>query len=162
MTILELCEAIQSMPWAAGIKESSWKFPLIESVHSLGISAMLWPAALLDLRLLGLVMKRRPVSQVAGQFLPWVWAGFSTMVLTGIVIFCAEAVKCYNSPFFRGKLILIALAGMNALAFHKTVYRNVEAWDKAVVTPFRARMAGALSLLFWIAVVAMGRVVAYA
>jgi hypothetical protein len=150
------------MPWAAGIKESSWKFPLIESIHSLGISAMIWPAAILDLRLLGFVMKRRPVSQVAGQFLPWVWAGFSVMVLTGIVIFCSEAVKCYNSPFFRVKLILIAMAGMNALVFHKTIYSNVEAWDKAISTPFRARLAGAVSLLCWIGVIAMGRVVAYA
>jgi hypothetical protein len=162
VTILEFCQNLQSLPWAAGIKESSWKFPLIESIHSLGISAMLWPAALLDLRLLGLVMRRRPVSQVAGQFLPWVWAGFTVMVLTGVVIFSAEAVKCYNSPFFRVKLILIALAGLNALVFHKTVYRNVDAWDKAIRTPARARLAGAVSLACWIGVVAMGRVVAYA
>jgi len=123
---------------------------------------MIWPAALLDLRLLGVVMKRRPVSQVASQFLPWVWTGFIIMILSGVTLFCAEAVKCYNSPFFRVKLILVIAAGLNALVFHKTVFPNIANWDKDAPTPFRAKLAGACSLLLWIGVVAMGRALAYA
>jgi hypothetical protein len=123
---------------------------------------MLWPAALLDLRLLGVVMRKRPVSQVALQFLPWVWTGFTVMILTGAVLFCSEAVKCYNSPFFRTKLVLVGVAGLNALVFHKTVFRHVETWDKDTPTPWRAKLAGACSLVVWIGVVAMGRALAYA
>ncbi|MBV8903805.1 MAG: hypothetical protein JOZ22_09220 [Acidobacteriia bacterium] len=123
---------------------------------------MIWPAALLDLRLLGLVMRRRPVSQVASQFLPWVWTGFTVMILTGALLFASEAVKCYNSPFFRVKLVLIAVAGLNALVFHKTVFHGVHTWDKDAPTPPRAKFAGACSLLVWIGVVAMGRALAYA
>lgn len=123
---------------------------------------MLWPAAILDLRLLGLVMRRRTVSQVAAQFLPWVWSGFTVMILSGSMLFCSEAVKCYQSPFFRTKLVLVILAGMNALIFHKTIFRTVDSWDKDTRTPWRARLAGACSLLLWIGVVAMGRALAYA
>jgi hypothetical protein len=123
---------------------------------------MLWPAALLDLRLLGVVMTKRPVSQVAAQFLPWVWTGFTTMILTGAILFSAEAVKCYQSPFFRTKVVLLAVAGLNALAFHKAVFRGVEVWDKEIPTPWRAKLAGGLSLSIWIGVVAMGRALAYA
>jgi hypothetical protein len=162
VSILGLCEWLQNLPWASGIKHSAWQFPVIESVHSLGISAMIWPAALLDLRLLGVVMRQRSVSQVASQFLPWVWAGFSVMVLSGAMLFSSEAVKCYNSPFFRVKLVLIVLAGLNALVFHKTVFRGVSSWDKDVPTPWRAKLAGACSLLVWVGVVAMGRALAYA
>jgi hypothetical protein len=162
VTILSACEWLQSLPWASGIKESSWQFPVIESVHSLAISVMLWPAAILDLRLLGVVMKRRRVSVVASQFLPWVWVGFVTMVLSGVVLFASEAVKCYNSPFFRVKLVLIALAGLNALVFHMTVFGNVQSWDEAQAAPWRAKFAGACSLLVWVGVVAMGRALAYA
>ena len=114
MSILGVCEWLQSLPWASGVKESSWQFPVLESVHSLALSVILWPAAILDLRLLGLVMRRRSVSSIAAQFLPWVWTGFVAMVLSGAILFAAEAVKCYNSPFFRVKLILIAVAGLNA------------------------------------------------
>ncbi|HLI84057.1 MAG TPA: DUF6644 family protein [Bryobacteraceae bacterium] len=162
ISILGLCEWLQNLPWASGIKQSTWQFPVIESIHSLAISAMIWPAALLDLRLLGIVMRQRSVSQVASQFLPWVWAGFSIMVATGALLFCSEAVKCYNSPFFRVKLVLIAVAGLNALVFHNTVFRHVASWDKDAPTPWRARLAGACSLLLWIGVVAMGRALAYA
>ncbi len=90
---------------------------------------MLWPAAILDLRLLGLVMPRRAVSEVAAQFLPWVWTGFTVMILSGAILFASEAVKCYNSPFFRIKVMLLWLAGLNALVFHKTVFRGVDSWD---------------------------------
>ncbi|HLK48347.1 MAG TPA: DUF6644 family protein [Bryobacteraceae bacterium] len=162
MTILGFCEWLQSLPLASGVKASSWQFPVIESIHSLGLSVMLWPAALLDMRLLGIVMKKRPVSRVAAQFLPWVWAGFVTMVLTGVVLFASEAVKCYNSPFFRAKLVLLVLAGLNALLFHTTIFRDVASWDEKTATPLRARVAGACSLAIWIGVVAMGRALAYA
>ncbi|HTR38950.1 MAG TPA: DUF6644 family protein [Bryobacteraceae bacterium] len=162
MTVLGACEWLQSLPLASGVKHSAWQFPLVESVHSLALAVMLWPAAILDLRLLGAIMKRRPVSAVAAQFLPWVWIGFTTMVLSGSILFASEAVKCYDSPFFRVKVVLLVVAGLNALVFHTTVFRDVSVWDNDLHTPLRAKMAGAFSLLVWIGVVAMGRALAYA
>jgi hypothetical protein len=162
VSILSVCQWLQSLPWASGIKESTWQFPVIESIHSLSLAVMLWPAAILDLRLLGLVMRRRPVSSVAEQFLPWVWVGFAAMVSSGAVLFASEAVKCYNSPFFRVKVVLIGVAGLNALIFHKTVFGDVASWDGDRSAPWRAKMAGGCSLAVWIGVVAMGRALAYA
>jgi hypothetical protein len=162
VTILGFCEWLQALPWASGVKESAWQFPVIESVHSLAIAVMFWPAALVDLRLLGLAMRRRTVSAVTGQFLPWVWIGFIVMVMSGVVLFSAEAVKCYKSPFFRVKLILIAVAGLNALIFHKSVFGHAASWEKDPRLPWRARFAGGCSLAVWIGVIAMGRGLAYA
>ena len=122
---------------------------------------MVWPVAILDLRLLGVSMRRRSVSQVASQFLPWVWTGFTLMISTGVLLFASEAVKCYHSPFFRIKLVLLMVAGLNALVFHKTVFHRVHTWDKDAPTPWRAKLAGACSLLVWVGVVAMGRALAY-
>ena len=162
MSVLSVCEWLQNLPWASGIKHSAWQFPVIESIHSLGLSVMVWPVAMLDLRLLGVAMRRRPVSQVASQFLPWVWTGFVLMILTGGLLFASEAVKCYNSPFFRTKLVLLSVAGLNALVFHKTVFHGVHTWDKNAPTPWPAKLAGGGSLLVWVGVVAMGRALAYA
>jgi uncharacterized membrane protein len=162
VSILGVCEWLQALPWASGIKESTWQFPVIESVHSLALSVMLWPAAILDLRLLGWVMRRRPISTVAEKFLPWVWIGFTVMVLSGVILFASEAVKCYNSPFFRVKVILIGVAGLNALIFHKTIFGDIASWDNDTNAPWRARLAGGCSLAVWIGVVAMGRALAYA
>ncbi len=67
----------------------------------------------------------------------------------------------YHSPAFRIKLVLLALAGLNALIFHRTVYRDAAHWEPSVA-PVRARLAGLLSLVFWIAIIAAGRAIAYA
>jgi len=162
VSLLSVCEWLQNLPWASGIKHSAWQFPVVESVHSLALSAMLWPTALLDMRLLGWIMPRRPVSRVAAQFLPWTWWGFAIMVASGVLLFCSEAVKCYQSPFFRVKVALLVLAGLNSLVFHKTVFRSVAVWDGDGSTPWRAKLAGGCSLAVWIGVVAMGRALAYA
>ena len=145
MSVLSVCEWLQNLPWATGIKHSAWQFPVVESIHSLGLSGMGCPVAMLDLRLLGVAMRRRPVSQVASQFLPWVWTGFTLMIFTGALLFASEAV-----------------AGLNALVFQKTVFHGIHTWDKDAPTPWRAKVAGGGSLLVWVGVVAMGRALAYA
>jgi hypothetical protein len=90
--------------------------------------------------------------------LPWSWAGFGVMVATGSLLFTSNAAKLYiNNPSFQIKMLLILLAGVNALVYHLTVYRRVTAWDTAPVTPLGARIAGALSLLLWVSVVFAGR-----
>ena len=78
------------------------------------------------------------------------------MFVSGGLLFTSEAVKMYHSPAFRIKLVLLALAGLNALIFHRTIYRDVANWDRGAVAPARARLAGLLSLVFWIAIIAAG------
>ena len=72
-----------------------------------------------------------------------------------------EAVKLYASPAFRIKLVLLSLAGLNALIFHRTIYRQAANWDTAPVAPPGARLAGLLSLILWICIIAAGRAIAY-
>jgi hypothetical protein len=67
----------------------------------------------------------------------------------------------YHSPAFRLKLVFLALVGLNALVFHTTIYRSAPEWDTAAPAPFRARLAGMLSLSLWIAIIAAGRAIAY-
>jgi hypothetical protein len=60
------------------------------------------------------------------------------------------------------KVLLLGVAGINALIFHYTIFRGVDAWDQDRATPWRAKVAGGCSLAVWIGVVAMGRALAYA
>jgi hypothetical protein len=116
---------------------------------------------LVDLRLLGVALRREPVAAVVGRIVPWTLRGFALMFVTGTLLFSSEAVKLYHSPAFRIKLGLLALAGLNALIFHLTIYRDVANWDQQAPAPLRARVAGLLSLAFWIAIIAAGRAIAY-
>lgn len=161
MTLLQICQALNTTALATAIRESDTVFPVIETVHVLAIALLAGTVAIVDLRLLGLVLKRERVTQVAGQVLPLTWAGFAAMFLSGALLFLAEAAKSYANPAFRFKMLLLIVAGLNPLVFHSTVYRSVALWDDAPAAPRRARLAAALSLALWSAIVMAGRAIAY-
>jgi hypothetical protein len=159
--LLDLFESINNSPLGAGIRASTWWYPILELVHSLGIIVLLGSIWILDLRLLGLGMRSRRVSEVAGRLLPWTWAGFAVQSASGILLSFSEASRLYYIPYFWIKLGLLLLAGLNALLFHTGIYRSVTEWDDARVTPPRARLTGAVSLGLWIMVIGAGRAIGY-
>jgi len=161
MSILHACQWLNDTPLATAIRESEVVFPLIETVHVLAIALLAGTVAIVDLRLLGLILKRERVSQVAGQILPLTWVGFGAMVASGVLLFLAEATKSYYNPAFRFKMLLLVVAGLNPLIFHRTIYRNVSPWDEAAVAPWRARLTAYLSLTLWSGIIVAGRAIAY-
>jgi hypothetical protein len=88
-------------------------------------------------------------------------AGFAIMFASGLLLFWSQALKAYNSIFFRTKLLLLILAGVNAAVYHLTVYRHMSEWENKLVPPGQARLAGWLSLIIWAGVIAAGRTMAY-
>jgi hypothetical protein len=106
-------------------------------------------------------MKRESVSKTAGRLLPWAWVGLAVQVTTGFVLFASEATRCWQNNAFRLKMVMLALAGLNALIFHVTVYRRVGSWDEAAVTPAGAKLAGFFSIVLWFGIVAAGRWIAF-
>jgi hypothetical protein len=161
LPLYSFCLWLQNTPWGTAIRESTLVFPIIETIHVLALSLSVGTVALFDLRLLGLSFRREPVSQVMSQIMPWSTAGFVVMFVTGGLLFWSQALKAYGSVYFRIKLVLLLLAGVNALVFQLTLYRSMATWDKAEVTPLRARLAGGLSLALWIGIIAAGRTMAY-
>ena len=159
--LLAACHWLERTPLSMAIRQSSLLFNGIVAIHTLGIIFTVGTIFLVDLRLLGFGLRREPVSDVLQQILPWTWSGFAVMFTTGALLFCAEAVTVFGSISFRIKIALILLAGLNALVFHKTVYRGARAWSLESPTPPRARLAAVLSLTFWIGVVGAGRAIAY-
>jgi len=159
--MLAFFEWLERTPGSVGIRESIWTYPIVETTHVLTLGLFLGLVAMLDLRLLGLTLRRIPVSEVAGRLLPWALAGFAVMVVSGVLLFYAGPVKASQNVFFRIKLVMIVAAGVNAFVFHSTVYRTATEWDRAPVAPLRARVAGSLSLVLWAGVVVAGRMQAY-
>jgi len=114
-----------------------------------------------DLRLLGWAFRQSRLSDLAPRLLPWAWAAFAVQFITGVLLFSSEAVKLQDNPAFRLKLLLIAIAGIQALIFQFTAFRNLSAWDELGDSPFGAKLAGVLSLLLWLAIVTAGRFIGF-
>jgi len=161
MSILEMCQWLQDTPIGTSIRESTWVFPIIEGTHLLAISLSVGTLLLMDLRLAGFLFRSEPVSRVSRAVLPISSVGFAIMFVTGILLFWCQAVKAYTSIFFKIKIALLVLAGINALVFELTVRRQSASWDSDPVPPFRARMAGITALVLWAGVICAGRTMAY-
>jgi hypothetical protein len=156
-----LCQVLYGSRVGTAIRESDNAFSVIESVHVLSITLLVGTISLLDLRMLGVILREIPVTRIARSVLPLTWAGFVIMAGSGLLLFWAEAAKNYLNPAFRVKVVLLLLVGLNPLIFHTTVYRRVAQWESQHRSPWRARVAACLSLMLWSGVIIAGRAIAY-
>jgi hypothetical protein len=147
-------EWLSTSPWANAMNGPEWAFPVVQSIHFMGFALSIGTIAIVDLRLLGLAMRRQTASQLAADLAPWTVAGFAVMLITGFLMFSADAVVYHVNPSFQFKMMCLAVA----LLFHFTIHRRATG---SKVSPIAAGMAGALSIVLWTAVVAGGRMIAF-
>jgi hypothetical protein len=136
-------------------------YPLVETTHVLSLMLFVGTVVFVDLRLLGWVFRDVPISEVTARILPWTIAGFVVAAVTGVLLFYAIPVRTYLSIFFRIKVILLVVAGINILLFHRAMRGGNVPWNAAPRPPLRARIAGGVSLVAWATVIVMGRMIAY-
>lgn len=159
--LLEWCAWLESLPFAVAIAESSHLFPILETAHVIGLGLVLGTIAIVDLRLLDLASRSRPVRELVEETLPYTWFGFAVAVVTGALMFASRATEYFVNVPFRIKLALLALAGANMLAFHLLSYREIHKWSDADATPRAAKVAGGTSMALWVLIVFAGRWIAF-
>ncbi|HWF00065.1 MAG TPA: DUF6644 family protein [Caulobacteraceae bacterium] len=160
LDIAGLAKWVEGTALAQFVARSPWVFPTVETVHVIAIALVLGSIARVDMRLLNLYSSRRPVSEVAGELLPWTWACFAVAAAAGTLMFISAASKYVVDPPFQLKMLLLVAAGVNMLVFHFLTYRKVSEWDRGA-TPAGAKLAAGLSLALWIAIVVCGRLVSF-
>jgi hypothetical protein len=148
---------LESSSIADSIRENDLLFPLIESLHVLAICLVVGSILVVDLRLLGFASTRWPVGRVTRAILPLTWGAFVVAVASGGLMFISNATKYLGNGFFIAKMILIGVAGLNMAVFHFIGARDQPKWKNDSRLPLTARLAGGLSILLWVAVVACGR-----
>jgi uncharacterized membrane protein len=157
LQLQELISYFENSALADNIRENDLLFPLIESVHVVSICLVVGSILAVDLRLLGLASLDRSVSRVTRGILPLTWFAFAVAVASGGLMFISNATKYLENGYFIAKMLLIGVAGLNMLVFHAISARNQPQWDNKARLPLQARLAGGLSILLWISVVACGR-----
>jgi hypothetical protein len=150
LPFFEWCETLWLGQFVVG---SAWLFPVIESVHLLGLALLGGSIFLVDFRLLGLGLKDRAVAELARDARPWMIGGLIAMVLTGVPLFLSEPIKCYYSTAFWIKMTTLPIA----LAFAFTVRTRVTRTEPVRNTARRQKLVGALSIALWFTVAAAGR-----
>jgi hypothetical protein len=153
-----LLTALDTSAVAGAMRGSTWLYPTVEVVHIVGFSVLVGSVAMFDLRVLGFG-RVVAVPAAARMLLPWSAISLCAIVPAGLLLFSAHASELSANRVFQIKLLLIALAGMNALAFHAGVYRTASTWQAGA--PALARLQAAVSLGLWIGVIGCGRFLAY-
>lgn len=158
--LTELARFLEGSTLGAAVRMIPNLYPVLESIHVIGIALLVGPAIAVDLRLIGFG-KKIPVTTVAQHLLPISHVGFLVAAVTGAVMFFGVAVTVTSAAAFPWKFGLIGVAGLNIAIFHLGVYASVSLWDIDRSPPARAKIAGLVSAMCWTGVVFAGRFLAY-
>ena len=156
--------ALEASGLGQAMRQWLWLYPSVETVHLVGIGLLFGSIAVFDLRLLGF-SRSISVKQLSRHVLPWTALSFLLIIPSGLLMFTAHATEFIDSEVFILKMLLIMAAGVNAALFHTITFRTADVWDsgemRKLPPPPSARLAGGLSLVIWISVIACGRLLAY-
>jgi hypothetical protein len=133
------------------IRASTWQFAIFEMVHLIGLTMLLGSLMVLDLRLFGLGLERRPPADLARDLRGWLMSGMAIILGSGVFLFFGEPMKLYGSVSFHVKMILLA----SAIIFQFTVFRRVTNGKEA--SSILNKFAGVVSLVLWFGVGLAGR-----
>jgi hypothetical protein len=161
MDIVAFLKSLEASGLATRIRDSLWLFPLIESTHVIGLALVFGTIAIIDLRLLGIASTQRSFQRMASDILKWTWAAFAMTALTGTLMFITNALVYYHNFFFRMKMLLLVLSGINMLIFELTAGRTIHNWEKAPSAPSAGKAVAAVSLVMWISIIVMGRLIGF-
>ena len=145
MSLLPLYEWCDNVGIGQAIRISDWPFPVIEGFHLLGLCVIGGAILVVDMRLLGLGLRRQPIAELAGDTRPFLLGSLAVMLVTGLLLFSSEAVKCYYSFAFWFKMTSLTLA----IIFTFTVRQRVTLMDDAGISPNKARIVALVSLVLW-------------
>ncbi|HEV2201854.1 MAG TPA: DUF6644 family protein [Bryobacteraceae bacterium] len=137
------------------LKGTTWGFAVIETVHIMALAVLLGSMLVIDLRLMGLGLKRQSTIELAGLLRPWFWGALATMVASGICLFISEALRLRTSGPFAYKMLFLLLAVTIYLTIHRTAIARGR--EGAAL----AKTAAWLSLISWLGIALAGRAIAF-
>jgi len=156
MSLFEFCERVQYSPLLSAMRSSPWFFPLIASIHLMGLALIGGALLVVDLRLLGLGLQHQPVAQVARDAERWLLVSLLVLLPTGLLQFmCFAATKYYYLTAFWVKMAALSLA----LVFTFVVRRKVAMADETRINPVWSKLVALVSLSLWSTVAIAGRLI---
>jgi len=139
------------------INDSKWLFPAIEGIHIVALALLFGTIIMLNLRLLGIGVRQRPASELLRELQPWTFCSLIVILVTGVLLFTAEATRSFHSTPFRIKIVLL----IGAIVFHYTVSQRIVRRDEAQPHPLLAKSSAVFAILLWVSVGFAGRAIGF-
>jgi hypothetical protein len=145
---------LEALPVSEWVAQSDWGYPIMLSIHSIGMAAVVGLLLMLDFRVLGYAT-RIPLAAFH-RFMPFAWAGFVLNLISGLLLFASTASRLVENWPFVLKMIAILCGGIASWL----LWRELDASDGVTVTR-KARTLGFVSLVVWLLAIIFGRLIAY-
>ncbi len=152
-----MIDVIQASALAEWMRTSVKAMPIVNALHVLAATTVFGTILVVDLRLLGFPDTRRPFTRISDEMLRLTWAAFALALLTGALMFAANAQTYVGNTAFQLKMLALIGGGVNMAIFQRITFRGVGAWDHSARPPLAGRIAGAASILIWISVIFLAR-----
>ena len=160
--LTELSLWIQKQPLSMLIDRNFWVIPTIQTIHILAIAMTFGSVAMINLRIFQMAGRSRTMTQTARRYLPWIWWGLLTLLVTGLGMTIGEPVRELTNPVFWTKMVLVIVAALVSLWFQDSVRRNVARWELTHEGRVAIRVGAAAVLGLWCMIMFAGRWIAYA
>jgi hypothetical protein len=136
--------------------------PIIQTVHILGITAIMGSIVMIDLKVLGLALPSQSTGELVRRLMPWMWWALPIQAISGLTFVFARPLRYAVNPVFGLKFTMLAPAILLAAVFHLACMKDRDFWERSLGRRVSARIIAGLSLLLWVGVVLAGRWIAYA
>jgi hypothetical protein len=137
------------------MRSGTWQFPLVETIHILALAILIGSATVLNLRLMGVLMRGWTVAALMREIRPYLNWSLAIILVSGVLLYLSEAAKTFDNLAFWAKVYLI----IGATAFHYIVVRRMARADE--IDPTAGRIVGFVSLLLWLGIGWAGRAIAF-
>ena len=157
MDLTSFAQAAYDSGLGEWMRTSLKALPIVNALHVMALATVFGTIFIVDLRLLGFPDTARPITRMSQELLTWTWGAFVLAVLTGALMFTANAPTYVVNTAFQLKMLALVAAGVNMAVFQFVTFRTIAQWDANAPPPPAARAAGALSILIWTSVIILGR-----
>ena len=155
------CDWLSATSLSQALQTVSWIVPAVQTIHILGVAAVVTSAVMINLRLLGWHALDQPLASVARHYLPFIWWPLPVLLATGTILIIAEPARALENPIFLLKMALLLAAVTVTLSCQIPLRRDAGFWEVSAARRRAARLIAASSLPLWIGIVFAGRWIAY-
>jgi hypothetical protein len=159
--LMPLIEWLSQTPLSLAIQTRPWVVPTIQSIHIVAIGVVVASVFMIDLRVLGWAGRDQTLLETVGRFGPWVSWALCVLLATGALMVIGEPARELLSFSFWLKMCLVVIGTLIAAAFQIALRRNERHWGEALVTRRTTKSLAILTLLIWVGIIILGRLIAY-
>lgn len=156
-----IVEWLSQTSLSLAIQTNEWVIPTVQSIHIVAIAVFFGSVLMIDLRVLGWAGRDQTLTQTTARFAPWVSWALVVLLATGAVMIVGEPARELLALSFWLKLGLVAIGTLIVTAFRRSLKRHASQWETTLINQTSTRSLAVVTLLLWMCVVILGRLIAY-